>query len=522
MWDSYPRPQLRRAEWQNLNGTWTVNGVPGEVPCSRTEEVLLYEKRFDFHRKKARAFLRFGAADQTARVILNNTFLGEHAGGYLPFSFEITDVVLEGENLLKVEVTDHLDQRYPYGKQTKRPGGMWYTPVSGLWQTVWIEQVPEAYIESVRITPDLSGATLEIRVDGKEGISSRTERIEPEAPEYWTPEHPRLYYTTIREGEDEAEIYFALRTIGIRLIGGVRRVILNGEPVFLHGVLDQGYFDPGRFLPEAPDEYEREILRLKGLGFNLLRKHIKIEPEEYYYACDRLGILVMQDMVNNGEYRFFRDTVLGTLGFRLNDTKAVLNERMVFFVRHCEETIVHLYNHPSVCLYTIFNEGWGQFNSDRLYSFLKTQDPTRLYDSTSGWFSQNDSDFDSLHVYFRLKKLVPGSRPMLLSECGGYTLNLRGGKKTYGYGRAETKEELTKKIEDLYEKMVIPAIKNGLCGSVYTQASDIEEEINGLYTYDRGECKVLPEKMKEISSGIHKALQDALSETPETPGSIRV
>ena len=515
MWDSYPRPQLKRKNWQNLNGTWTVNGTMCEVPAARTEETLLYERKFDFHKEQARVLLHFGAADQVARVTLNGKYLGEHRGGYLPFVFEITDTVLEGENILKVEVTDPLDHTYPYGKQTKKPGGMWYTAVSGLWQTVWLEQVPAAFIESVRISPDLSGVTLEIRVNRGEDTYIRTERIEPEQPEWWTPEHPKLYTYTVTEGEDEVEIYYALRTMEIKEIQGIQRVCLNGEPIFLHGVLDQGYFDPGRFLPESPKAYEEDIQRLKALGFNMLRKHIKVEPDVFYAACDRLGILVMQDMVNSGDYRFFRDTILGTLGLRLRDTKPETDERMRFFITHCEETVAQLYNHPSVCLYTIFNEGWGQFNSDTLYAFLKTQDPTRLFDSTSGWFSQEESDFDSLHVYFRMKKLKPKTRPLLLSECGGYTLNLRGGEKTYGYGAAKDQEDLTKKIIYLYETMVIPAVKNGLCGCVYTQLSDIEEEINGLFTYDRKDCKVIPEKLRDISVQLKEALAAAVPSANE-------
>ena len=518
MWDSYPRPQMKRKDWQNLNGTWRVNGVLEEVPAARTEEHLLYERSFHFHRKKARVLLHFGAVDQTARVTLNGKYIGEHIGGYLPFTFEISDVVNEGENVLKVEVTDTLDHSYPYGKQTKKPGGMWYTAVSGIWQTVWIEQVPESYIQSVRITPDLKGATLEVRVNHGEESRVRRERIEPEQPEYWTPEHPKLYTYIVREGEDEAEIYYALRTVDIREIQGRKRVCLNGKPIFLHGVLDQGYFDPGRFLPETPIAYEQDILRLKDLGFNMLRKHIKVEPEVFYAACDRLGILVMQDMVNSGDYHFFRDTVLGTLGLRLHDTKTETDERMRFFISHCEESVTELYNHPSVCFYTIFNEGWGQFNSDAIYTFLKTQDPTRLYDAASGWFQQEESDFDSLHVYFRMKKLKPKSRPMLLSECGGYTLNLRGGKKTYGYGAAKDQEELTNKIVHLYETMVIPAVRNGLCGCIYTQLSDIEEEINGLFTYDRKDCKIIPEKLRRISECLRAELEASVQYDADIAG----
>ncbi|MBQ8599450.1 MAG: glycoside hydrolase family 2, partial [Oscillospiraceae bacterium] len=368
---------------------------------------------------------------------------------------------------------------------------------------------------SVTITVEgISGFTAQ--VEGKcyhfEGGSGT---IEVETPCLWTPENPHLYPLTITAGEDRVESYFALRTIEIKKYSGVNRVLLNGKPIFLHGVLDQGYFSDGIFLPGEPEEYERDILRMKGLGLNLLRKHIKIEPEQFYYDCDRLGMLVMQDMVNSGGYNFLRDTALPTIGLqKIPDTwGSAHDKRKDFFRQHMLDTLRHLHNHPCVVAYTIFNEGWGQFHSDELYELAKAADSSRLYDSTSGWFTQKKNDFDSQHVYFRLKKLTPGERPLLLSECGGYTLAVPGhlynSDKQYGYGACKNSEELTDKIVEMYEKMVFPAVLDGCCGCIYTQLSDVEEEINGFYTYDRQVRKVEQEKLLRIASKL-KYIMNAL------------
>ena len=275
--------------------------------------------------------------------------------------------------------------------------------------------------------------------------------------------------------------------------------------MFLHGLLDQGYYVPG-LVSATPEEYEKDILEMKSLGFNLLRKHIKVEDESFYYLCDKHGMLVMQDMVNNGEYRFFKDTILATLGLNMRDTTGFDEPRKKYWVQHSKETIEALYNHPCIIAYTLFNEGWGQFESDAAYTMMKSVDPTRLYDSTSGWFPQSRSDFDSLHIYFRTPDIEPKERPALLSEFGGYSYPVdghRSTKKTYGYGACRSKEELTEKIVSAYEKMVIPAIKKGLCGSIYTQVSDVEDEINGLVTYDREVVKVDKERMIALSKKIY-------------------
>ena len=555
-WSVYPRPQMKRNLYKILDSNWTVNGMDIKVPfppqsilsaCNmKWDEVsdeLVYECQFmlpqDF--AKDRILLHFGAVDQIAKVYVNDEYVGEHEGGYLPFSFDITKYVKKENNRLRVVVIDTLSKNYPYGKQCRNRGGMWYTPVSGIWQNVWLENVPETYIENLKITADMQGVEIEIgvvseisykaavcillengdtltrcfegnkvRMDLSDAVSDSGNKIKPIL---WDTDNPYLYQVNVTMGEDEVEAYFALRTIEIREIDGVNRVCLNGKPIFLNGVLDQGYYQDGIYLPEDFEEYERDILRMKELGFNTLRKHIKIEPEIFYYYCDKLGMLVMQDMVNSGPYSFVKDTVLPTIGFKkLNDKKrgdksnAEDKFRKEFFEKHMKDTIKHLYNHPCVVAYTIFNEGWGQFDSDRLYEIAKALDSTRLYDSTSGWFAGMKSDFDSEHVYFRNKKLEPKVRPMYLSECGGFVYKINehcfNPNKTYGYGTCKSSEELTDRIVNMYEKMVIPAISKGLCGVVYTQLSDVEDEVNGLYTFDRKVCKVNKEKMVKMEEKI--------------------
>ena len=535
-WDVHPCPQFRRDRWASLNGRWTLNGRPIQIPFppqsllsgyqGRVGSRLTYETDFDLPEgfTQPRVLLHFGAVDQVAQVWVNGSPAGRHEGGYLPFTLDVTELVEKSGNRLTVRVTDRLDRTYPYGKQCKKRGGMWYTPVSGIWQTVWLENVPDVSIQSLTVTPDLSG--VDLTVEGVDSFSVTLEgrdyhfdspsgRIEVEHPHLWTPEDPHLYPITVTAGEDRGDSYFALRTVGIRTVDGVPRVCLNDRPIFLHGVLDQGYYSDGLFLPARPEEYERDILRMKELGFNLLRKHIKVEPERFYYYCDLHGMLVMQDMVNSGGYSFWRDTALPTIGRKeRRDTGKRDDRRRRFFRAHTERTIRRLYNHPSIVAWTLFNEGWGQFNSDELYDRVKALDPTRLADSTSGWFAQQKSDFDSEHVYFSLRELTVGSRPLLVSECGGYSRAVVGHcyskYSTYGYGSAETAEELTDKILALYRQLILPNIPKGLCGCVYTQLSDVEDEVNGLYTYDRRECKVEQSAMAELAQDLRRAVADTL------------
>ena len=544
----YPRPQMRRDSFLPLMDGWKLNGTPitmpfcpesllsgyeGELGMSMTYETTFTLPK-TFAPRGYQVLLHFGAVDQIAEVFVNGRPVVRHEGGYLPLWANITKALLPGENHLTVCVMDGLDHDFPYGKQKKKRGGMWYTPVTGIWQTVWLEAVPERFIGELRIKPDLTGVDvkpcgtqgrcdIEVIFDGMviaRGEFSREPgcRIEipPEHRHLWTPETPYLYDLTIRaHSGDVVHSYFALRTVEIKPDKrGVSRLCLNGEPIFLNGVLDQGYFADGHYLPGDPAEYERDVRRMKELGFNMLRKHIKVEPEAFYEACDRLGMLVVQDMVNNGGYNYLFDTVLPTIGFQRRPNWPVSQRRKEIFETCAWDTICHLYDHPCVIGYTIFNEGWGQFDADRLYQKFKALDPTRFWDTASGWFIPKETDVDSKHVYFRNKKLKPSKRPMFLSECGGYARKIDGHlwnpAGNYGYGKTETEEQLTAAIGKMYAEMVNPAIPAGLCGVVYTQLSDVEDEINGLYTYDRQVCKVDGDKLRTILREAEDILREAV------------
>jgi len=541
-WNMYPRPQMRRDAWLSLNGSWKLSVLAGGAetdlgtitvpfpPESRLSgigrapekgEKYIYRRSFTLSADmvRARVLLHFGAVDQIAAVSVNGSPAGTHEGGYLPFTMDVTDAVWNGENTVTVTVTDELDHDFPWGKQRKKRGGMWYTPISGIWQTVWLESVPENCIRTLRLTPSLTGVTVEtvggnpqktLILEGKSyTYTGDSFTLQVENPHLWTPEDPYLYNFTLTDGTDRIESYFALRTVTVQECGGVPRLCLNGKPYFFHGLLDQGYFPDGIYTPASPDGYLSDILTAKRLGFNMLRKHIKIEPDLFYYFCDVHGMVVFQDMVNSGGYSFLADTALPTVGVKRGIRHRASPKRRAIFENSLRETTELLYNHPCVCYYTVFNEGWGQYDADRLYGEMKKTDPTRIWDSTSGWFTERDSDVQSEHVYFRKIRLKIGKRPLVLSEFGGYSCRIEGHcfnlDDNYGYRLCADPAELEKALIALYTEEVLPAVRDGLSAAVLTQLSDVEDETNGLLTYDRCVVKVREENMRAVAEKLCEA-----------------
>ena len=545
----YPRPCLVRASFFSLDGNWEFSAkprgmqpdlsrlirvpFPPESALSRVGEQfpdgteLTYRRTFALPEGfcRDRVILHVGACDQVAKVWLNSHFLGEHVGGYLPFSFEVTKWLRAGDNTLMIQVTDELDTHVlPWGKQKHKRGGMWYTPVSGIWQSCWLESVPDVYVKGLHVQADDKRAVIRaegvdegmVIVTTPEGLTCAKMRngvaeIPLDAPRLWSPEDPYLYRFKLICGEDTVRSYFACRTLSVKEIGGVKRLCLNGKPYFFHGLLDQGYFPDGIFTPAHPVRYEKDILLAKSLGFNTLRKHIKIEPQQFYYDCDRLGMVVFQDMVNNGDYSFFRDTALPTVGVKRRNDKKLHRDPATrsAFLKAMEETVQALSHHPSICYWTIFNEGWGQFDGNAAYLRMKELDDTRFIDTASGWFEVENSDVESPHVYFKPVKCRPTQKPLVLSEFGGYSLALEGHVATpgqvYGYRKFNTEAEFGAALAQLYRREILPAAKAGLSAAIYTQLTDVEDEVNGLATYDRKRVKVDAALMQQIAKELKNA-----------------
>ncbi len=547
-WNLHPRPQMLRESWLNLNGQWDFSA--GEQPnydrqilvpfCPESalsgirehfpEGTALWYRRAvtlpeGFNR--GRVLLHIDAADQHLEGFVNGQKVGSHWGGYDNITFDITGALTDGENEIILCCRDDLrDQSMPYGKQTLTRGGMWYTPVSGIWQSVWLESVPEQHVRKLHI--ENRGASVTISVEpALEGVVTvaglRDFKLEqgkvtitPENPQYWSPEEPYLYEFTLAAGEDTISSYFAIRSLEVKKVGNYQRLCLNGKPYFFHGLLDQGYWPDGLLTPAAPACYEDDIRMMKKLGFNTLRKHIKVEMEQFYYLCDKLGMVVFQDMVNNGDYNFARDTALPTVSLasqKMSDRHLHTDPQTRHrFLAGMEATVKQLKNHPCICYWTIFNEAWGQFDSDNVFEQFKTLDDTRFVDATSGWFRQKKSDVDSRHVYFRKVKLKgDGVLPLVLSEFGGKTHRVEGHvfnpDKTYGYGGCETREGLNEAVVKLYMEEVVKSAEQGLCAAIYTQVSDVEDEINGILTYDRKVEKLDPEKLLPVAAALQRAVK---------------
>lgn len=561
---AYPRPQLRRTDWLCLNGSWQAaitpsNQMPEEWPYTiqvpyspetpvsgmprgpQPDETLWYRRTFVLPEswRGNRVLLQFGAVDQECTVWVNGGQAGGHRGGYTPFWMDITDFLCPDENQLIVAVRDATEATgLARGKQSSMPSGIWYTAQSGIWQTVWLEPVPPEGIASLRVQPLYDEAALEItaqplgqgasgrvtvldaagRTVGTAALEPyRTARVQLERFVPWSCEKPYLYTVQVEMGGDCAESYAAFRKIEIKECGGIPRICLNGRPVFLSGLLDQGYWPAGLYI--APDEaMEQEIRRVKQLGFNLLRKHVKVEPARWYWHCDRLGMLVWQDMPNGGgPYKSAVIQALPFAGVMLKDDKyerfgRADEEGRRQFEDELDEMVEALRHFACIVVWTPFNEGWGQFDAARIADRLRREDPTRLVDHASGWHDQGAGDIASPHVYFHPYKFSPDrhGRAVVLTEFGGYALPVEDhstGKKLFGYRKYTSAAQLTQGFKKLYRGQILPAVKKGLCGCIYTQLTDVEGEMNGLFTADRAVCKIDTASLRSINAALAASLR---------------
>ena len=574
----YPRPALRRDSCEILNGPWQYaitqtaeypaawQGsilVPysPEAPASGVNRTLQPGQWLHYHRLFAppageggRVLLHFGAVDYACAVQVNGHLAGGHRGGYWPFTLDITDL-LNGtdRNSLWVAVQDPTGHgTQARGKQTLKPGGMFYPAQSGIWQTVWLERVPDNYIQTLTVTPDYDARTVTVRVhtakpggavnlwamvraggvtiaedwgsDEADQDSEVTLNIPEEHFFPWSPDTPFLYDLTVgtNQGEeagfDTVHSYFALRKWSCAPDAhGVLRFCLNDKPILLNGLLDQGYWPEGLYTPPSDAAVERELSEVKALGFNLLRKHAKIEPQRWYYHCDRLGLIVWQDIVNGGSaynlwFVTYLTNVLQPLLRRFPDGKAAYSllsrakpAGREEYAHELADTVQALRCHPCIACWVPFNEGWGQFDAGKAVQALRTLDGTRLVDEASGWFDQGGGDVHSLHSYFYPLRIRPQKRTVALSEYGGIAWPMPGHeppRKTYGYGTAKDRQELTARYKKLQLKTVLPQLEKGLSALVYTQLTDVEDEVNGLFTYDRAAVKPDANAVRSVNAAL--------------------
>ena len=574
----YPRPAMRRDSCEILNGPWQYaitqtaeypaawQGsilVPysPEAPASGVKRTLQPGQWLHYHRLFApptgevgRVLLHFGAVDYACAVQVNGHLAGGHRGGYWPFTLDITDLLNgTGRNSLWVAVQDPTGHgTQARGKQTLKPGGMFYPAQSGIWQTVWLERVPDNYIQTLTVTPDYDARTVTVRVhtakpggavnlwamvraggvtiaedwgsdeadqDGEVTLNIPEEHFFP-----WSPDTPFLYDLTVgtNQGEeagfDTVHSYFALRKWSCAPDAhGVLRFCLNDKPILLNGLLDQGYWPEGLYTPPSDAAVERELSEVKALGFNLLRKHAKIEPQRWYYHCDRLGLIVWQDIVNGGSaynlwFVTYLTNVLQPLLRRFPDGKAC--RRLLSrakpagreeYAHELADTVQALRCHPCIACWVPFNEGWGQFDARKAVQTLRTLDGTRLVGEASGWFDQGGGDVHSLHNYFYPLRIRPQKRTVALSEYGGIAWPMPGHEpphKTYGYGTAKDRQELTARYKKLQLKTVLPQLEKGLSALVYTQLTDVEDEVNGLFTYDRAAVKPDANAVRSVNAAL--------------------
>ena len=557
----YPRPTLVRPAWQNLNGHWNYAIRPADAPQPELfdgkilvpyplesslsgvqrrlaeNEVLWYERRFTVPAewRQGALLLHFGAVDWEADVYLNGIRVGGHKGGYTAFSIDIEPYLTRGEQTLAVRVTDPTDRgTQPRGKQVTEARTIWYTPVTGIWQTVWLEPVPESRIASLRTTPDIDTKSLTVeaaivgarrgdiveitlRDNGRTVAEARAAAGEPlrlTLPEMklWTPDTPMLYdleTTLLRGGKsvDRVGSYAAMRKNSVvRGKEGFLRLALNDRECFQFGPLDQGWWPDGLYTAPTDEALAYDIIKTKDLGFNMIRKHVKVEPERWYWHCDRLGILVWQDMPNGGpspewqNNRYFD----GTEAKRTAESEAQ-------FRKEWKEIVDQLYNHPSVAMWVPFNEAWGQFRTEEIARWTKDYDPTRIVNAASGGnFYPDAGEVLDIHSYPHPRFfLFDIGRVNVIGEYGGIGLPLEGHlwqpDQNWGYVRFKNAGEVTDEYVR-YAEMLERLIPTGCSGAVYTQTTDVEIEVNGLMTYDRKRMKVDERRLHEVNQRLCRSL----------------
>ena len=559
----YPRPMMVRSDWQNLNGLWQYAITPkGEkTPASYDGDILVpfcvesalsgvqktvgqdnalwYERTFSIpaNWKNNRILLHFGAVDWMTDVWVNGIKVGSHTGGYASFTFDITQALLYKENKLVVRVWDPTDKSYiPRGKQVSNPEGIFYTAVTGIWQTVWLEPVPDAYIQSVNTTPDLDKATVKVDIDFSnptaddlywvdviyegekvaEGKSINGQPVEVNMPEgflTWTPDHPFLYDLNIkvfRKGKqiDAVDSYFAMRSFGTRRDdNGIVRLTLNGKPIFHYGPLDQGWWPDGLYTAPTDEALAYDVQKTKDFGFNMIRKHVKVEPARWYYHCDRLGIIVWQDMPSGD-----RGPGWNTKEYFQGPESLRSLESEENYKKEWTEIIAALKSQPCIGVWVPFNESWGQFKTPEIVEMTKKLDPTRLVNPASGGNFYQCGDILDLHHYPDPKMvLYDPTRATVLGEYGGIGRKVVGHTwvkdQGWGYVEFDTEEKVTDTYVE-YANTLYKMIPQGFSAAVYTQTTDCETELNGLMTYDRKVIKLDEKRLHDINSKISHALAE--------------